>query len=168
MTARARLETLHAALNDVVKLYQFRSRDQKLYSGVTVAQAYCLRALWNGGELSMGELARRVTVSVSTMTGVVDQLEAKRLVLRRADVGDRRSVRVRLSAAGRRVYGAALEEFHERLGRVANGYTSGELEVIQRFLREFAGMIAEWRSIDLAPEPAETRVAATRVAETAS
>lgn len=143
------LERLHSAISDLVKLYQFRNRDEKLYSGVTVAQAYCLRALWLRGPLSMGELAREVTVPVSTMTGVVDQLVARRLVIRRTAPEDRRSLRVELSASGRRLYDRSNAEFRQRLVEVAARYDDGELAVVREFLSDFTTMIRDWRGIDL-------------------
>ena len=52
--------------------------------------------------LTMGELTRRMMVSGGNVTALVDQLEQEKLVQRHADPQDRRSFRVRLTAAGRR------------------------------------------------------------------
>lgn len=141
------IEDLHTALSELVKLYQFRSRDEKLWYGVTVAQAYCLRALWQGGSMTMTDLARAVTVSVSTMTGVVDQLERRRLVRRTVAPGDRRSFRVELTPAGRKLYEKSNDEFRRRLARVARRYAPEEIASIKAFLSDVRAMVAEWREI---------------------
>jgi len=141
------LEELHTALSDLVKLYQFRNRDEKLYYGVTVAQAYCLRALWQSGPLSMRELASAITVSVSTLTGVVDQLEALGFVKRLVAPGDRRSFQVELTSTGRQLYEKSNDEFRKRLRRVARRYTSEQLATVRAFLADFSGMVKEWREI---------------------
>ena len=67
-------------------------------------------------ELSPGELLSRTLVTSGTMTARVDKLEARRLVARRRDTGDRRGVRVTLTEAGRTTVDAALEGLlaHER------------------------------------------------------
>lgn len=144
---RPSLEELHTALSDLVKLYQFRSRDEKLYYGVTVAQAYCMRALWLHGPLTMGRLARELTLRVSTMTGVVDQLVETGFVRRSSDAEDRRRYRVRLTPLGRRTYERANAEFLERLGDVTEGLSARELRTVHRFLRDVAAMIVGWRDV---------------------
>ena len=140
------LEALHSALSDFVKLYQFRNRDDRLPHGVTVAQAYGLRALWLGGALSMSELARALTVSVSTLTGVVDQLERKQLVQRVIDPQDRRSFRVELTVKGRKLYEESNDAFRSRLRKVARRYTAKELSTVRTFLGDIGEMVLEWRA----------------------
>ena len=151
MLMAADLEDLHSALSDLVKLYQFRSRDERLYYGVTVGQAYCMRALWLGDELAMTDLARSVTVSLSTMTGIVDQLVELGLATRSVDQLDRRSYRVRLTRRGRSLYERSNREFIERLGVVAEKFSARELETVRAFLLELASMVASWRSIGERP-----------------
>jgi DNA-binding MarR family transcriptional regulator len=66
--------------------------------------------------LSPGELLSRTLVTSGTMTARVDKLDARGLVARRRDTGDRRGVRVTLTEAGRTTVDAALEGLlaHER------------------------------------------------------
>jgi DNA-binding MarR family transcriptional regulator len=52
----------------------------------------------------MGELADAVVISRSGLTGLVDRMAAAGLVDRTADPADRRSIRLRLSDAGRATY----------------------------------------------------------------
>jgi DNA-binding MarR family transcriptional regulator len=74
------LRTLDDLLNELAKLYQFRSLDDRMYEALTVSQSYCLRILYFQGPRPMGELATELDVRLSTMTGIVDQLEARGLV----------------------------------------------------------------------------------------
>jgi DNA-binding MarR family transcriptional regulator len=143
----AELEMLHTALSELVKLYQFRNRDEKLYYGVTVAQAYCLRSLWLSGPLSMRDLARAVTVSLSTLTGVVDQLEELGYVRRGVAPADRRSFLVELTPAGRALYEQSNDEFKKRLRKVARKYGSRDLATVRAFLADFGEMVSQWREI---------------------
>jgi len=65
-------------------------------------------------------IAERLTVRRPTVTAVVDGLEAKGLVERRAGVGqDRRSVTHTLTPRGRRVLARADEAVETRLGEIA-------------------------------------------------
>jgi DNA-binding MarR family transcriptional regulator len=54
--------------------------------------------------LTMGELSQRLMVTGGNVTGIVDQLEAEGLVLRAEHPADRRAFKVRLTAAGKRLF----------------------------------------------------------------
>lgn len=61
------------------------------------------------GELTMGELADNLLLSVSGATVIADKLEEKGLVVRRRSLDDRRVVRVGLTGEGAKSY----DEFHQ-------------------------------------------------------
>jgi DNA-binding MarR family transcriptional regulator len=63
--------------------------------------------------LKMGELSRRMMVTGGNVTGITDLLEREGLVARIGDPDDRRALRVRLTAAGRRSF-RAMAAAHER------------------------------------------------------
>jgi DNA-binding MarR family transcriptional regulator len=62
--------------------------------------------------LRMGELSKRMMVTGGNVTGITDQLEREKLVLRVADPADRRASSVKLTAAGRRAF-AEMAAVHE-------------------------------------------------------
>src|SRR6187549_3661105 len=71
------------------------------------------------GLLSLGDeratlLAARLTVAKPTLTSLVDSLVERRYVARESSDGDRRAVRLSITATGR----VALAEAEEHLGRV--------------------------------------------------
>ena len=136
---------LDDALTDLAKLYQFRSLEERLYGGLTVSQSYCLRDLYFKGPQSMSELATLLGVRLSTMTGVIDQLEGKGLVERVDDPEDRRSLQVRLTSDGRKHYQAAHEAFLTHLAPLVEGRSAAERETILAFLSEVTETIRGWR-----------------------
>ncbi len=80
---------------------------------LTPPQMHTLVWLGQEGGLTMGELARRVSVTEKTVTGLVDRLERDELVHRERDALDRRVVHVRLTPRGTQHYrriDAAIEE----------------------------------------------------------
>jgi DNA-binding MarR family transcriptional regulator len=92
--------------------------------------------------LRMGELARRSRLSKQTMTTMVRLCERDGLVERRADPGDRRAARVRLTRKARRFQPAAervlarLErEVDALLGREGGDALRRSLAELQRFPR---------------------------------
>ena len=62
--------------------------------------------------LRMGELSKRMMVTGGNITGITDQLEQEKLVLRVPDAKDRRVYTVKLTAAGRLAF-AEMASVHE-------------------------------------------------------
>ena len=77
--------------------------------GFTQSQFGVLEALLHLGPLEPCELGPKVLTSRPNMVLLVDQLEERGLVRRVPVPGDRRRVRVELTAAGRRAIGKAFQ-----------------------------------------------------------
>ena len=67
---------------------------------VTLAQARALAVLRRGGPVRLGDLAERLRIAPRSATGVVDGLQERGLVERRADPDDRRAILVALNDKG--------------------------------------------------------------------
>jgi DNA-binding MarR family transcriptional regulator len=80
--------------------------------GLTAAQSHVLRLLRPGSFTSMRRLAERLGCDASNVTGIIDRLEARGLVERRAAGHDRRVKELVLTPAGV----AARNQIVERLG----------------------------------------------------
>jgi DNA-binding MarR family transcriptional regulator len=111
---RSLAATLHRALTDFVRQYQFRNRDELCCYGVTVSQCYLLETLGEQGPLSMQALSSHLGLAVSSVTRAVAGLVRKKLVQRRRDPADLRVVQVELSESGRRVLGKIREDLLQR------------------------------------------------------
>jgi DNA-binding MarR family transcriptional regulator len=70
---------------------------------ITVGQLLCLRALLKEDRLPIREISKRTFLGSSTVTGLIDRLEAKGLVSRLRHNPDRRVCCVKLLEAGRRI-----------------------------------------------------------------
>ena len=70
---------------------------------LTAVQGLVLAFLNEQDGLTPAELGKRVRLDSATMTGVLARLEKSGLAERRKDREDRRSVRIRLTAQGRRM-----------------------------------------------------------------
>lgn len=66
-------------------------------SGLTGPQVSAIRALLGFGSSTVTELARRLNLSHSTTSGIVDRLQARGLVTREPDPRDRRYTRVEVA-----------------------------------------------------------------------
>ncbi|MFS8097757.1 MarR family transcriptional regulator [Lentzea alba] len=67
-------------------------------SGLTQPQVSLIRSLVTDGSATVTELARRLSLSHSTTSGIVDRLQARGLVSRKPDPHDRRYTRIEVTA----------------------------------------------------------------------
>lgn len=68
--------------------------------GLTASQSGVLRSLFSHGPLSSAELSRKLFVTPSNITGIIDRLEKKRMVERVRKEGDRRVALITLTGDG--------------------------------------------------------------------
>src|SRR6185503_16796407 len=94
----------------------------------------------------MGELAADLDVRLSTMTGVIDQLEEKGLVERTDHPDDRRSLHVTLTAKGRKLYQGAHDAFLSHLGPLLDKRTPAARQQILSFLADLIRVVQGWRN----------------------
>ena len=73
------------------------SRAELARSGLTAAQVSVISLLGTNRSMTLGELSRELEMSHSTVSGIVDRLEAKQLVERRPSPEDRRYVHISLA-----------------------------------------------------------------------
>jgi len=116
---------------------------QWLSADVTLVQMRVLFVLHSGGPKRMSDLATAMDAAMSTMTGVVDNLVKKDMVIREADSQDRRAVVCKLSEKGEELGGglwkwgrSQVENMLQTLGnnelKLAVGTTQFLLENIVR------------------------------------
>ena len=86
--------------------------------------------------LSPGQLLAQTLVSSGTMTNRIDRLEARGLVQRRPDPGDRRGVHVRLTAQGKERGDAALADLLIRERELLAGLTAKQQDALSGLLRQ--------------------------------
>jgi DNA-binding MarR family transcriptional regulator len=120
MNVTRQAERLYDAFSELLRRYQFRDRDQICCHGLSVSQCYTLDALAPVDSLTMGELAERLCLKISSATRVVDPMVERGWVRRVCDPDDRRVCRVQATARGRALVGrvrADLVREHENVLR---------------------------------------------------
>jgi DNA-binding MarR family transcriptional regulator len=85
--------------------------------------------------LSPGQLLAQTMVTSGTMTNRLDHLEERGLVRRRPDPSDARSVRVQLTAIGRKRVDGALQDLAAREHAILGSLEDGERKVLSGLLR---------------------------------
>jgi MarR family transcriptional regulator, 2-MHQ and catechol-resistance regulon repressor len=86
--------------------------------GLTPPQFYVLATIGYAGSLPFGEIGAKMMVTVSNLTGIVDRLEEKKLVLRKRDEIDRRVVHVKLTETGTKLYKSTIPLFEKSISEI--------------------------------------------------
>jgi DNA-binding MarR family transcriptional regulator len=94
----------------------------------------------DAGELSQTDLGRKLVVSGANVTGMVDKLEKKKLVLRTKHATDRRKWIIRLTARGEQVLAAILPGYAESVKKLTDGLGPARIKRLD-------GMLSAWGDI---------------------
>jgi DNA-binding MarR family transcriptional regulator len=103
-------------------------------NGLTAPGWHVLTLLARTDGLPLRDVAERCYVSAATVTGVVDTLERDGLVVRERDAQDRRVIRVRLTATGRRRVEAAFWDVSGAMTPIFGDLAPREEAVVRKFL----------------------------------
>jgi DNA-binding MarR family transcriptional regulator len=117
---------------------EFISAFQRWHHGsVSLIHLNVLTILEAGGPLSMGALADALDISVASVTGVVDRMEARGLVERRRHPDDRRVILVHPGKGAQKVFGDIDSRRRAGLGALLERLSDEEL----------AGLLAGHRAL---------------------
>ena len=101
--------------------------------GITIGQSFILLSLRERDGQNVKELAEKLAIDSSAITGLVDRLEKADLVERRADERDRRALRIHLTDKGAKSVGTMVKlgnQFNEGL---KEGLSKSELAALEKF-----------------------------------
>jgi DNA-binding MarR family transcriptional regulator len=136
MAATSRQRRVPRAANDPSPLLVVELQRSTHAAGVRL-ESHVLALLADGGEHTVGDLQRGLAHRPSTLTGILDRLEQRKLVRRTLNDADRRSFLVRLTRPGRvaaRAVVEALQAVEDHAVRGANARDrAGFLAVARAF-----------------------------------
>ncbi len=110
---------------------------------VTLPQYRALVVLAAQGAQGTAELAAALAVNPSTATRMCDRLVRKGLVRRHRQSGDRRAVRIALTATGRDLVAEVARQRREELARLLGALPAEEHEPVIAAFRAFAAAAGE-------------------------
>ena len=104
--------------------------------GLTPPQFYVLATIGYAGRLPFGEIGAKMMVTVSNLTGIVDRLEEKKLVLRERDEHDRRVVHVVLTDKGAKLFKNAIPLFEKSIAGIFTNLDQAQQKELSALLRK--------------------------------
>ncbi len=106
---------MNEAVNELVRVYQFRDRKCIMYYDVSCTQCYAIAALIEHGTMTLRRLADELFLDKSTASRVIDSLQRKGYVLRTADPSDSRALRLRVTEKGVELNGKIQQDLVNEL-----------------------------------------------------
>lgn len=94
----------YEALNQLLRIYQFRDRDRICCYDVSVTQCTALEVIIEKGPLRLQALAEQLMLDKSTASRVIETLVRKAYMKKLPDPADSRAVLIEATAAGRKLF----------------------------------------------------------------
>ncbi|MCJ2026825.1 MarR family winged helix-turn-helix transcriptional regulator [Methylobacterium sp. J-067] len=131
------------ALVQAARLHRARTGDRLAKIGLFAGQEQVVQVLAAAGTMTMGDLAALLRVRPPTASKTVTRLAALGIVERRAEAGDGRVVRVRLTEVGL-VKAQAIEAIQEEVeAELLDHLDKGDRRRLRKLLRKAAKGLAE-------------------------
>lgn len=108
---------------------------------VSAPQVACLLALLDNGSMSPSQIAKKIMVESSTVTGIIDRLEQKGFVTRTRISQDRRVITILLTETGRSLAENAPPPIQQKIVKGLRKIDEVERAQIIRTLYRLAEMI---------------------------
>ncbi len=132
-----------AAIRRIIRGIELHSRQLAQRHGLTGPQLVILQQIVRHRGVTVGRLADQVSLSPGTVTDILDRLQARGLVVRDRDPGDRRRVLVTVTPSARRILrtgpGLMQEHFTRRLSELDDWEQTLLLSSLQRVAAMMGG-----------------------------
>ena len=96
-------EEILITLRQIVREMSIYSKSLDKHYGLTAPQLIILQELSHSNQITIGEIARKISLSQATATDIIDRLAAKGLALRTKNSLDRRQVLIKITSNGKNI-----------------------------------------------------------------
>lgn len=114
-------------VNKILKEGMRRSLEE---FGVTLPQIFVMSTLMEYGKMKITELSKKLNLSNSTVSGIVDRLEKQKLVIRIRSEEDRRIVYVKATPRFEAIHQGFHKKAEASFGDLLSAGSSAELEKV--------------------------------------
>lgn len=143
-------EQVLVALRRVIRATDLHSKRLSKTSGLTAPQLLIMQTIRDLGEVTIGTIADKVSLSQATVTTILDRLEQRKLVYRVRSEKDKRKVHAHLTDAGDALLAQAPQALQEEFIRKYQNLQSWEQNMIISSLQRVAEMM-DATGIDASP-----------------
>jgi DNA-binding MarR family transcriptional regulator len=147
------LDSLHQvliSLRRVIRATDLHSKQLVKTTGLTAPQLLLLQAIRDNSDVTIGEVAKKISLSQATVTTILDRLEKRELVKRVRSTTDKRRVHVYLTDTADEILQDAPAPLQEQFSAQFNDLELWEQTMIISSLQRIAQMM-DAEDIDASP-----------------
>lgn len=145
-----KIDEVLVALRRVIRATDLHSKQLNRTVGLTAPQLLLLQTSDKQGELTIGEIARSMSLSQATVTTIVDRLEARGLLKRQKSSVDKRKVYVTITEEGKKLIKDAPTALHTELVRRFGNLEGWQQSMILASLQHLASLM-DAENLDASP-----------------
>jgi DNA-binding MarR family transcriptional regulator len=149
------VEAVVEAITDLVAERRRSSMAWLRDCDISLAQLHVVSTLYERGDMTVGALAEALSISAPSASGIVDRLVERGMLERVRSEDDRRTVRVSLAEAGRRLtdqmHGIGGQQVRAILNEVSDADLA-EMARLTRMLREATAKVKQPPLMETAAE----------------
>lgn len=143
-------EHVLVALRRVIRATDLHSKRLSKNAGLTGPQLLIMRTIRELGEVTIGTIADKVSLSQATVTTILDRLEHRQLVYRVRSTRDKRKVHAHLTDSGADILARAPNPLQEQFIKKFQNLHEWEQNMILASLQRVANMM-DADDIDASP-----------------
>lgn len=142
---KEQVEGFHSEIVELIKKYQFRDRNEMVCCGVSVSQCYVLETLHRNGPMPMQKLAKKMHLSISTITRVVEPLVKQKYISREEDPEDHRVRVMKLTKAGEEIFLQTWNKVFESEKIILENFPEEHRDMLVEFLKKLNQAFGNWQ-----------------------
>jgi DNA-binding MarR family transcriptional regulator len=131
------------ALRSIMQSMDSHSRKLNKLFDITVPQIICLYEIFEKGAMTISVLSKSIHLTPSTLVGIIDRLEEKKLVTRMRDVVDRRAIFIDITDKGRDFVKNVPQLMHNQLYGSLSSLLESEQIIIANSLELLVHILEE-------------------------
>ncbi len=149
MTSRYE-DSILRSLRRMTRAVDLHSKQLARHHSLTGPQLVCLRLIEKRGVITPSELAKGVSLSQGTVTGILERLAARDLIRRERSAEDKRKILVQLTSAGADLVKTAPSSLQEQFSKRLAALPEGEQAMIDWIMQRVVTLM-EAEDVDAAP-----------------
>ncbi len=134
-------EKVLITLRQIIRAIDIQSKYLYKRYGLSGPQLIILRELSGVPEISIGHLAKEISLSQATVTDILDRLQDKEFIIRQRDNYDKRRVFIKITEKGKIAIGTKLSLLNEDFTQKFNQLEDWEQTLILSSIQRIASMM---------------------------
>ncbi len=129
------------SLRRIMRSIDINSSKLKTQYDITTPQLITILAIADNGPITIAAISKKVYIGQSTLVGIIDRLESKKLVLRQRSSKDRRQIHISITDLGKEFVEKTPSPLQEKLANALSKLTDNEQSNIANSLEKIIDLM---------------------------